>query len=54
MPLNPSTQRLIVQAVKVLAVITFIYSFWIYIVGFLALCGAYYLFMEYQKNNRRF
>ncbi|MHC1767503.1 MAG: hypothetical protein AB9869_25030 [Verrucomicrobiia bacterium] len=32
-----------------------IYYWWTYIVGLLALCGAYCVFQEYQrgKNNRR-
>lgn len=39
-----------------IALVVLYYS-WVYVVGFLALCGAYFLIQEYQKSqndrNRR-
>ena len=36
-----------------IVILAMIYYGWGYIIGFLALCGAYFLWKEWKKGNRR-
>ena len=52
---NPnSNEGMIGFAIGAAIILIFLYYFWVYVVGFLALCGAYHFYLEHwNKPNDR-
>ncbi len=47
------TGKVIAYAIGAIFLIYIIMLIFPYLVAFLALCGAWYLYQEYEKSNRR-
>jgi hypothetical protein len=50
---NPDNFDLWIKIGQIVFVGLLIYYCWFYIAGVLMLCGAYYLWQEWEKNKRR-